>query len=308
LPAIRDRATVGDAITSVLAQELDDFELLVGDETGSAQAVVEAIGDRRVRYFRNAFRLGLAANHMALLNRARGRYVSILHDDDRWEPAFLSSLAGVLDRDPEVGLAYCATSVHRYDGTETVPWPSPLPPGRHDDVLAWLIREEWFLLPSSSLWRHKVWTGAASYWPDLRCADLQFFLSVAAAGWAFFYLDKPLAHFHQHAGQTGSPRGPDHGLAMADDVLTFWGQWLQTRPPADWELSARPRANWYLRRARALMLNGRIRDARADIDRARELGGDDLPDFRRLSLAALLPAPVVHGTVALRRAVQYLKP
>jgi hypothetical protein len=215
----------------------------------------------------------------------------------------------VLDADPTVGVAYCAKVLDDgfSDGKHPTRWPSALSPGRHESVYHQLLSEEWFLLPSSSLWRRELWSGPAAHWSDLRCADLQFFLSVALDGWAFYYLEAPLAHFNQHSGQLGSSRQPDHGLAMADDVLAFWDRWLKDRPPQERTLNARVRANWHLRRALALLLSGRLSEARADIEQARQLGGSDLPNLRRLAFAALLPTPLVQGGVAIKRAVQRLK-
>ena len=74
LPVSRSSALTARALGSVLNQELDDIEVLVGDETGESKTAVDAIGDRRVSYHRNPHRLGFTGNHVALLDRAKGRY------------------------------------------------------------------------------------------------------------------------------------------------------------------------------------------------------------------------------------------
>src|ERR1700681_2597190 len=164
MPMSREASVVRRALESVLWQDFADFEILVGDETGLAEPAVTDAADPRIRYHRNPERLGFSKNHAALLDRAQGRYLTVLHDDDWWEPSFLSSLVSVLEADPHVGLACCDTVLDDGHGG-TSPWPVPLSPGRHDHVLESLLREEWFLLPNSTMWRREVWTGPAREWP-----------------------------------------------------------------------------------------------------------------------------------------------
>ncbi|HXQ44762.1 MAG TPA: glycosyltransferase [Acidimicrobiales bacterium] len=305
MPMARGAHEVEAAVDSVLAQDFSDFELLIGDETGAAGALVAALDDPRIDYRRNPTRLGFSANHVALLDRGRGRYLTVLHDDDRWEPTYLSRLVSVLDRHPEIALACCRTALERGTGSgRSELWPTPLRPGRNDGLLDLVLTEEWFLLLDTTVWRREVWAGPARDWPDLCCGDLQFFLSAAEAGWPLYFLDRVLATYRQHEGQSGAWRGSDHGLGVADDVLAFWEGWLRGRPEDQVALTARQRARWHLRRARALVLSGRTAEARAAVARARALAvGADLPDLRRLQVAVALPNRVARTAVALKRAV-----
>jgi glycosyltransferase involved in cell wall biosynthesis len=306
MPVSRDATVVRRALDSVLAQDLSDFEVLIGDETGSAQAPVDELADPRLHYHRNPDRLGFTKNHAAVLDRATGRYIAILHDDDWWEPSYLSSLVAVLEADPALGMACCATVVDFGPGG-TTRWPVPMGAGRHDNVVDLLLREEWFLLPISTMWRGQLWAGPARQWPALCCADLQLFLSIADGGWGLYYLPEPLAHWVQHSGQSGAWRGSDHGLGVADDVLAFWDGWLRGRPDAEVALASRQRARWHLRRARALILAGRAPEARASVGRAvaiaRATGLDrrDMPGLRQLSVASRLPTAAVRAGVGLKR-------
>ena len=306
LPVSRSSALTARALGSVLNQELDDIEVLVGDETGESKTAVDAIGDRRVSYHRNPRRLGFTGNHVALLDRARGRYLAILHDDDWWEPTYLSSLTAVLDADPVVGVAFCDVSRDVEGGAEQEgDWPIPLVPGRNEDVLQVLLREEWFLLPSATVLRREVWDGPAREWqPDLHTADLQLYLSAAEAGWAFHYLPKPLVHWVQHRGQSGAHRGGDFGLAMADDVLEFWTRWLGIRPASLADATSRQRAMSQLRRARALILLKRRAAALDALTEAVNLAGPDLPGRRQLVFAARVPAPLLRVGLGVKRAAQ----
>jgi len=306
MPVSRHAKFLRRALTSVLAQDYDDFEVLIGDDTGLAGAALATIDDPRVHYHRRPRQLGFARNHVALLDRAAGRYLAVLHDDDCWEPTYLSSLVSALETHPEVGMACCGTLVD-YGPDGTVRWPVPLDKGPHDHLIEVLLREEWFLLPISTMWRRELWTGPARRWPDLSCSDLQFFLSAADAGSGLYYLPDVLAHWVQHDGQATAWCGPDHGLRAADDVLAFWEGWLEGRPDWQVELTNRQRARWHLRRARALLLAGRAPEARTALTRASELQRasgitrPELPSLRRLTVSSRLPSVAVRAGVRFKR-------
>lgn len=242
MPMARPAHEVERSVRSVLAQDFGDFELLIGDETGAAASLVAALADPRIDYRHNPERLGFSANHVALLDRARGRYLTVLHDDDRWEPTFLSRLVAVLEGDGEIGLACCGVTLDRGGGDGTGSWPIPLRPGRNDGLLDLVLAEEWFMLLDNALWRRQLWAGPAREWPDLCCGDLQFFLSAAEARWPVSFLDRALVVYRLHEGQSGAWRGSDHGLGVAEDVLAFWDGWLRGRPEEQIALTApRPR-------------------------------------------------------------------
>jgi hypothetical protein len=303
MPVSRGPSFVERALASVLSQDLQDLEVIMGDETGAAEPIVQAAADPRVHYQKNPQRLGLVGNHLALLNQAKGAYHAVLHDDDWWEPTYLSTLVSALEHNPHAGLACCGTVLEWVgDGdVRTEVWPVTLRPGQNDQALDVLLREEWFLLPTATIWRSEVWTGPAVEWPELRCADLQFFLSAADAGWSIWYTPEKLTHWVQHEDQSGAWRGTDEGLGVAEDVIAFWDGWLQGRSSAEVSATAPQRANWYLRRARALLLAGRVDEARRDIAKASELGGANLPIRHRLQLASRLPPLAVRAAIAIKR-------
>ena len=94
--AARDaRATIGQAIASVLGQTLGDLELVVVDD-GSVDGTGDLLGgveDPRLRIVRNDEALGLAGALNVGLGEARGRYVARLDADDVARPPWLERLA-----------------------------------------------------------------------------------------------------------------------------------------------------------------------------------------------------------------------
>jgi hypothetical protein len=83
------------AVTSVLAQSREDFEVLVVDDhsTPPAQEALADIKDPRLLCLRQPHNQGVAGSTNLGLASARGDYVCILNDDDLFLPDFLEKMA-----------------------------------------------------------------------------------------------------------------------------------------------------------------------------------------------------------------------
>jgi len=97
---------VRQAVDSVLAQSLRDFELIVVDDgsTDGTAAVLAEYG-ARIRVIATPNR-GAARARNAGLAAATGEYVAFLDSDDLSDPERLSLQAAVLDTFPDIGLVY----------------------------------------------------------------------------------------------------------------------------------------------------------------------------------------------------------
>ncbi len=97
------------AIRSVQAQSFADWECIVTDDAGTAEArdLCEGFArDERVRYRRNKRTLGAPLNIAAALQEATGRYVAILNDDDILYPTMFQALLTPLESSPRSTLAF----------------------------------------------------------------------------------------------------------------------------------------------------------------------------------------------------------
>lgn len=108
LPAYKGRY-LKDAISSILAQDYPDFELVVVDDCSPdhLEDIVTAFDDKRISYYRNKENIGgrdLVAQWNHCLEYAKGDYVILATDDDLYEPNFLSSFVPLIEKYPEVNL------------------------------------------------------------------------------------------------------------------------------------------------------------------------------------------------------------
>lgn len=109
LPTYGDVPYVAQAIDSVLAQTETRWRFTVVDnspERGEVRAaLVPYEGDARIRYLVTGG-FPQHANWTAGLQAGSAPYVAMIHDDDWWQPEFLSNRLSFLERNPRCGFAF----------------------------------------------------------------------------------------------------------------------------------------------------------------------------------------------------------
>jgi glycosyltransferase involved in cell wall biosynthesis len=111
IPFLNARATLADAIRSVLAQTWDDWELLLvddGSSDGSVQ-VARAVLDARVRVIWDGAHQGLTVRLNQIASLARGRHLARMDADDLMHPERLRRQVHFLEANPRVDLVDTAT-------------------------------------------------------------------------------------------------------------------------------------------------------------------------------------------------------
>ena len=106
---------IEEAVRSLLSQSYPTFLLAIVDDasTDATGHICKSLAatDPRVRYFRNAERLGLAGNYReALAKRDVGcEFFAWIAGHDRYHPQWLEALLNAMDDHPEAVLAYSDT-------------------------------------------------------------------------------------------------------------------------------------------------------------------------------------------------------
>ncbi len=120
LPVYNGARFISKAIDSVLAQEFEDFELIIVDNASTDETVEICAGyadrDQRIRLVQNEVNVGAAPNFNKAFHLARARYFKWLAHDDWIEPAYLGQCFEVLESRPDVALCHSRTRIFSEDG------------------------------------------------------------------------------------------------------------------------------------------------------------------------------------------------
>jgi glycosyltransferase involved in cell wall biosynthesis len=108
IPTYNRSKLLREAIEGVLDQSFTDFELIISDNRSEddTESVVSSFRDSRIRYAKQKTNIGVVGNFNQCLALAKGRYVTIFHDDDIMLPNNLLLKVRALDENPSVGFVH----------------------------------------------------------------------------------------------------------------------------------------------------------------------------------------------------------
>jgi glycosyltransferase involved in cell wall biosynthesis len=94
LPVYNGAPYMGNAIRSVLSQSDRDFELIVSIDRSNddSEKIVDTFHDPRIKIFKQQNRLGMTANYEFLISHAKGKWITLIGQDDALMPFALSEL------------------------------------------------------------------------------------------------------------------------------------------------------------------------------------------------------------------------
>jgi glycosyltransferase involved in cell wall biosynthesis len=211
IPTYNRAHLIGESIHSVLDQTYGDFELVVVDDGSSddTEAVVRRFHDPRIRYIYQENQ-GISGARNTGIRNARGKYIGFLDSDDLWLPQLLEVQVAALDADPEVGLVYAKAQAmnerghpktqlrgarEKYPG-ETL---KSLLCGDFGCIQTTVVRRECFDL--------------AGVFDETLTTSVDWDMSLRQSRVCrFHYVDRVLARFRMHPGQTTGDRSV--GLAQ----------------------------------------------------------------------------------------------
>lgn len=261
LPTFDRVALVVGAVESVLAQSESDFELLVvddGSRDGTEAVLRESYaGEPRVRVLRQE-NAGISGARNRGIENARGRYLALVDSDDRWDPGFLRSQIQLLERHPEVALAYA-------DGRAQVQRPGRPATMRTDpdfkapDSLQAVLEGAW-AYPSGWCFRTEA-LRAVPFDPALRRnEDTDLLVRLLLTGWKLAPNHDVLFAYRDGGGGPGAERATADDIAMLSARVTVLRRHLPRAPEARGARRHLQRTEAHL--ALALARAGRWREAR----------------------------------------------
>lgn len=224
------------AIHSVLAQTLQDRELIVVDDASTDDTAQIVLRFPQARYFRRATNGGQAAARNDGARLATGTYLAFLDQDDLWEPTFLEETLPLLQAQPDVAIVHAdgyqvneRNEILEYDGAM-----------KHPLSITQMLRGGHDAATSGSLFRKACFDAVGGYdnqlfvWEDIDLAIRLF------QRFQLLHLPKPL-YRHRLYGHNASRNIPSERSLLARH--RFLENYAHACPP-DTTLAKALRRDW----------------------------------------------------------------
>lgn len=111
IPAYNRVSVLPALLDSVLAQDFDDYDIVICEDDSRERAAIRAAAERyaaghpgRIRYFENEKNLGYDGNLRRLVATASAEYCLFMGNDDLMCPGALAAVASAVKRHPDVGV------------------------------------------------------------------------------------------------------------------------------------------------------------------------------------------------------------
>ncbi len=194
MPAYNSNRTIRESVESVLAQTVEDWELIVVDDASPERTAdaLEGLDDDRIGIACHARNRNTSGARNTALLAARAPLVSQLDADDVWEPSYLEEILPRFD-DPRIGLAYSNASL--------IGHPEGLDDYIGDPALHPIDRFPRFAernpIPAlTATMRAEAVRRAGGYATWLWSAtDYHLYAKLIVAGWRFDYVPRKLARY-----------------------------------------------------------------------------------------------------------------
>ncbi|HWE20170.1 MAG TPA: glycosyltransferase family 2 protein, partial [Hyphomicrobiaceae bacterium] len=228
IPVYNGLPWIEQTIQSVLAQSLQDFEIVVRDDC-SRDGTVEflhklAAGDDRIRVFQNSSNIDVGGQYNLLFEDAVGEFILKLDADDLLAPTFLERAVGAAETNAADVVMAGWEWLDVASGTcRRPPVHHSLREGPVDDPFRLVLEENPFSLCFGIFRRTLL---------DRICRDGQFVLftetcdwecqiRLANAGARFYFIDEVLGQYRLH-GANRSFRPNVWAESGVCDVLPYW--------------------------------------------------------------------------------------
>lgn len=252
MPAYNSAAFLDRTLSSVMRQTYPDFEVIVADD-GSRDNTADVVARYapRVRYLHQPNRGVSAARNLAL-SAATGELIAHLDSDDVWFPDKLARQVAFLDAHPECGVVHTETA--------TIDDDDNVMRARYNHEDRRLAPEGYCLMTllrlchiqvSSTMERRTVFERVGGFDQRLPAAeDYLRWILAAMEGFAFGYIDEPLAQYRIRRGSLFQSRSMAIGYVRLFEMLLGEHR-LEERFGTDAAAIARERL-WGFRRALAV--------------------------------------------------------
>jgi glycosyltransferase involved in cell wall biosynthesis len=196
-------------LQSIVEQTYQDFEIIVIDD-GTLGEENEDICSKfaKLKYFKIENSGGPATPRNVGIQKASGRYIAFVDDDDLWLPQKLEIQVKILDINPDFGLIHsCCEVIDENDNLQNEIVGRPRTPDvKHGDVSMRMIGN-WTIMMPTPLLRKEVVDKVGFFNEKMTPAteDVEYW-SRCSFETKFYYIDEPLARYRIHSNNISASK------------------------------------------------------------------------------------------------------
>ncbi|MGA2904125.1 MAG: glycosyltransferase [Candidatus Korobacteraceae bacterium] len=224
-------AFLRDALDSVMAQTLADWELIVWDDrsTDDSATIVGEYHDNRVRYFLSPEETPLGEARDRAIHQATAPWLAFLDQDDIWLPRKLEKQLALTDNN--VGIIYGRTvlfdsqrgDLRDYDYFHEF---EPLPEG---DIFARLFRDACFIAMSSAVLRRSAVAEVGGIPETIRVVPDYYLYIEIARRYQARAVQEAVCRYRAHPGSMSASH--QHRLRLHAEPLSIVKRWSPCLDP-----------------------------------------------------------------------------
>jgi len=190
IPANRDRGFLDLAIQSAMAQDFDDYEIILASD-GNPE--LKKYADRYGIRYSQADKKNLSHNQNTAMKIAKGEFIKGLAEDDLLELNCLSDLRSSIGT---YALVYARAINFSKNGETT-----HIPPKTIDAKELW-IRKSSFIHGGTTMFRKDLFWEIGGRDESINSSeDYDFYLNLLTHGYEFIYCDSIVYRYRIHGGQ-----------------------------------------------------------------------------------------------------------
>lgn len=201
IPTYNRMGTLERSVYSVLNQTYTNLELLIIDDGSDdgTEAYIKAIGDHRIRYYRNEHNIGPSASRNRGAALAEGSLLAFQDSDDEWRPDKLQILMEAM-RQTEGDVAVVYHEMQEADGEKALIPSKEIPLAKKTgDIFEYMLLYPLIGIPASLI-KKSCFDECGGFCEKLKSLeDYEFFLRLAE-NYRILFVEEPLIKIYDTPG------------------------------------------------------------------------------------------------------------
>jgi glycosyltransferase involved in cell wall biosynthesis len=197
------KKTITSVLENVFLPEDVQIEIIDNCSTeGDIEKIVSEISDPRVTFYRQSHHVSMSENWTTCIQRAKGRWVHILHDDDMVLPGFYKKYSEFIRNYPDAVMLFCRSlTIDENDRWTTIVNDKRIPSsdGTLENAMGNLLSGNFICTPSVVVSRQMYETVGGFSSRIEYSPDWEMWIRIASIG-RIGYIDRPLSLYRIHPG------------------------------------------------------------------------------------------------------------